>query len=298
MNSVQARKIPIAKVLSYWHIKPEKTMGDDIWYKSPLRPTEKTPSFKINHLKNLWYDHGIGEGGNVIDLIMKRDNCNFAQALVYLRTLDLSIPLEITPNHIEGRKKEKNPTQTKISYEITKIELLENLALIQYLQSRRINPSIAKKYLKEVHFHQKGKNMFALGFQNDLNGFEIRNKYFKGCLGTKTFTLLGNPLEENKRLFLFEGFLDFLSYLTIRNVEKLNGCVLILNSIALKERVLKKIKELNFTRIEGFLDNDEPGILASKFFSENLNNYTSWSEKFLPGKDINDYLCQVHKIGK
>jgi CHC2 zinc finger len=38
---------------------------------SPFRPAEKTPSFKIDPVKNLWFDFGSGEGGTIIDFVQK-----------------------------------------------------------------------------------------------------------------------------------------------------------------------------------------------------------------------------------
>lgn len=48
-------------------------------YKSPFRD-EKTASFKVDFRANLWYDFGTGEGGSIIDLVMKMQQCNFIQA--------------------------------------------------------------------------------------------------------------------------------------------------------------------------------------------------------------------------
>jgi DNA primase len=62
----EAREIDLVDYLaSLGHI-PRKMNGADYWYLSPLRD-EKTPSFKINRQKGVWYDHGTGQGGDIID---------------------------------------------------------------------------------------------------------------------------------------------------------------------------------------------------------------------------------------
>ncbi len=45
---------------------------------------EKTPSFNVNEKKNLWYCFGCGEGGSVIDFVMKLNNYSFIEAIKYL----------------------------------------------------------------------------------------------------------------------------------------------------------------------------------------------------------------------
>jgi len=56
------------------------------------------------------------------------------------------------------------------------------------------------------------KNYFAISFINEAGGREIRNKYFKGSFGKKDISLiLPNP--KDKRIKIYEGFIDFLSYL-------------------------------------------------------------------------------------
>lgn len=39
-----------------------KGTGHDLWYFSPLRPDEKTASFKIDQSKNTWYDFARTQG--------------------------------------------------------------------------------------------------------------------------------------------------------------------------------------------------------------------------------------------
>lgn len=39
---------------------------------APLRQ-DNTPSFKVDYGVNLWCDFGTGEGGSLIDLVMKQD---------------------------------------------------------------------------------------------------------------------------------------------------------------------------------------------------------------------------------
>jgi hypothetical protein len=291
MNTLNARKVSLEKVLSYWQISPQKFLGDDVWYKSPLRPTEKTPSFKINRVKNLWYDHGLGKGGNVIDLVMLYESCSFQDALHHLSNVSSSAHVTIpTSQH------EKEHFQSQVSTQnltINKIQELENKALMNYLKNRNIPYKLASQYLKEIYFENKGKQLFALGFENDQGGYETRNKYFKGCLGTKAITYLSALDGTQKQLAIFEGFMDFLSYLALLKVDKYNGHVIVLNSIALKEKALQKISELGSIKVDGFLDNDPSGLAASQYFQKHLENFTSWSDRFLPSKDVNEYLCSM-----
>ena len=52
-------------------------------YHSPLRQDD-TPSFKVDYGVNLWCDFGTGEGGSLIDLVMKQHGCNAYGAICRL----------------------------------------------------------------------------------------------------------------------------------------------------------------------------------------------------------------------
>ena len=67
MNIDQIKKIKLQDFLATIDCKPAKQCGVNLMYLSPLR-TEKHASFKVNTELNLWYDFGIGRGGNIIDL--------------------------------------------------------------------------------------------------------------------------------------------------------------------------------------------------------------------------------------
>lgn len=47
--------------------EPVIQRGNSVWYKSPFR-TEKEASFKVDLHKELWYDFGLGKGGDIITL--------------------------------------------------------------------------------------------------------------------------------------------------------------------------------------------------------------------------------------
>ncbi|WP_299285036.1 CHC2 zinc finger domain-containing protein [uncultured Mucilaginibacter sp.] len=49
-------------------ISPAHGRGNHYWYISPIRETESTPSFKVDTVRNRWYDFGAGEGGKLFDL--------------------------------------------------------------------------------------------------------------------------------------------------------------------------------------------------------------------------------------
>jgi DNA primase len=59
---------------------PVKVTNADHWYRSPLRE-ENEPSFKVNRKLNLWFDHGLGKGGNLIDFGILYNNCTASELL-------------------------------------------------------------------------------------------------------------------------------------------------------------------------------------------------------------------------
>src|SRR5580765_8317906 len=75
-----ARQIDLVNYLESLDHHPQKVRGNDYWYLSPLR-NEKTPSFKVNRKLNLWYDHGLGKGGNIIDFAVLYHNCTIGEFL-------------------------------------------------------------------------------------------------------------------------------------------------------------------------------------------------------------------------
>lgn len=68
----------------------------------------------------------------------------------------------------------------------------------------------------EVRFSLNGKWNFAIGFPNASGGYEVRNKYFKGCIAPKDITHIRQTGEPKEICYVFEGFMDYLSFLTLR----------------------------------------------------------------------------------
>lgn len=67
MTTQEAKQIRIADYLQSLGYTPVKLQGNSLWYKSPFRQ-ETEASFKVNTDRNLWFDYGLGRGGNIIAL--------------------------------------------------------------------------------------------------------------------------------------------------------------------------------------------------------------------------------------
>ena len=140
------------------------------------------------------------------------------------------------------------------------------------------------------------KPYFAIGFPNMAGGYEVRNRYFKGCVAPKDITHIRQHGEPRNVCYLFEGFMDYLSFLTIRvennpQYPRLDTQdYVILNSVsnlAKAENILE-----TYTRIGSFLDNDTAGRNACETlktkFGERLLDKSLYYHEY---KDLNDYLC-------
>lgn len=192
INCSEAKKISLVSILDKMGAKKIKQNNREVWYISPFR-NESTASFKIALEKNIWFDHGEGKGGNVLDFVMRYYNCDLKKALQILDNDSFSFHQPIS--HDEAIEKEKN-------YEIRTIKPLTNIQLVNYIQSRYISLKMAKKYCVEVYYTLNNQSYFGIGFINDFEGYEIRNKYVKMCLGTKAPSYFNN---NSSQIVLFES---------------------------------------------------------------------------------------------
>lgn len=164
----KSKYISIKQYLAKRGILPVKERNYYGMYLSPLRE-ERTPSFKVDYTKNLWYDFGTNEGGSIVDLVMKLESCSLAKAFVKLDSFSFHRNCFVTPK-----------PYSKSTIEICDIKLLTHPALLEYLTFRSIDTEIAKHYCREIHYSIREKNYFAIGFENDSGGWELRNRAFKG----------------------------------------------------------------------------------------------------------------------
>ena len=283
MNIEKAKQIPLELVLQKMNYTPSKTIGFDAWYSSPLHE-EKTPSFKVNTKINRWYDHGLQKGGNIIDFIAIKFNYTIPEVLKFLENY--------SDESIFSFQKQKNIvsnfSETESKVNIIKVIEIQHFALKQYLENRKIYHYENEPNLKEVHYEINGKKYFGIGFQNRSNGFEIRSKYAKICIGKKDITLIVKGDKNKKTIRIFEGFTDYMSF---KNLEKNSSDYLILNSIAMINRCDEILS--NYDEIETYFDQDEAGSLYTKTTLEKFKYAKDCSGFYKDFKDLNEWLVNT-----
>lgn len=313
MQASQARTILIQDYLEKEGYKPQKQArnGSELWYISPLRTKENTPSFKVDTVKNLWFDHGLAKGGNVVDLVIELRKTTVKQALQILDNLRLyrgdartyyQKPQSTNHQFTPSSRQQIICEQEEEKFDILAIEELTHDRLLEYIKSRKIDLRIAREYLKQIHFKPKDKikSYYCLGFPNNSNGFEARSSTFKGFIGLhKDITTIN--LQEGTNLLVFEGFIDFLSCLTYYGITDFKQSAIILNTVSLRKKALEIMQQINFKKIYFYLDNDEPGRDTQDFFNVSLEGtdqkYIDKSDLYRQYNDFNDMLCGVKDHG-
>jgi 5S rRNA maturation endonuclease (ribonuclease M5) len=156
------------------------------------------------------------------------------------------------------------------------------------LKDRKVH--YQKALIREIHYEVRNKHYFGIGFYNNSEGIEIRNKYTKICLGTKDLTVIQKENSNKRDICIFEGFFD---YLTLRNLEKTtlsSSDYLILNSTAMLFKTSEILKE--YDKISLFLDNDDNGNLAKEIIKQKYKNVEDCSLIYKNYKDLNEWYCE------
>jgi len=273
-----------------WGHQPVKIRGNDYWYRSPLRD-EKTASFKVNRNLNVWYDHSLQKGGNLVDFGILFHRCSISELLQKLG--------QQKPLSFQNPKPLDHPASIPSASEKGKIIVIDTRqniklsALKEYLEYRRVPLEIANRFCKEVDFLLYDRKYTVIGFQNIAGGFELRSAQFKGSSSPKDVTELGQDL--SKEILVFEGFVDFLTYQAIHQAKflmlpKQQPNFLILNSIGFLEKM--KLKLSQYPSIHLYLDRDKKGIEVTKDALALSNKFRDESLVYENSKDLNEYLMK------
>ena len=283
------KRYPIVEYLERKGVKPVRRTPSYALYHSPLRE-ETQPSFKVDTEKNLWIDYAEGRGGSIIDLYMRLEDCTLSEAIYRLgqNASEYIVPSSSSPKRETSiSPKQTENTMASGTRRLISISDTLPLHLQEYLTKERcIDLEKATPFLKCISYEVRGRRYEAIGFANSSGGYELRdNNTFKGTIAPKNIT----PIFEDKTqpVCLFEGFMDFLSFLSMKG-EVTNQC-LVMNSVSNVARSIHYLNERNITSVRAFLDNDDAGRKAVQEFVNAGFKVEDMSVHYRNNKDLNEY---------
>lgn len=278
--------------------------GGNYYFLSPFRE-EQTPSFVVCEPKNVWIDFGevpeTGQkhvGGDVLKLVMKLTGFDLPLARQALRAwvADLPTPQELM---LPPASATDAYTAGKVTFTNVRVEPLSWRPLIDYLTSRGINWALLQQSQRTiVHLQQifyrtstspREKPYFGLGWKTSA-GWEVRSKGFQGVIGGKGLTWLPG---RTPGVLVFEGFMDYLSALTLSKQASFTQTVLVLNSVSLLQEAMPQL--LEYDEVHWYGDNDAAGeralrILRQELPAGRLQVHNEWYRGY---KDVNDFLTKT-----
>lgn len=279
------KRYPIVEYLERKGIKPVRRTPSYALYRSPLRE-ETQPSFKVNTEKNLWIDYGEGRGGSIIDLCMRMEGCTLSEAI---RLLGQNAPVNGTYSFLNDFVPNNSQPVMAVNGARRLIEISDTLPphLQDYLTKVRcINLEKAMPFFKCVSYEVRSRLYQAIGFANLSGGYELRDdKTFKGTIAPKDITPIFTDRAEP--VCIFEGFMDFLSFLSMK--EEITNHCLVMNSVSNVARTIRYLNDRHLTHIRAFLDNDEAGRRAVQDFIKAGFHVEDMNIHYKDFKDLNEY---------
>lgn len=281
----RAKSVPIMDVLQWFGYTPIKQGKKWQIFENPFR-REKTPSFMVCPATNTFRDFGTAESGDVIDLLQKFEGCDFRQAVLKLTNQTQNF------SFIGKNSLQKPETANVKAYYLQKLQSLQNVTFLKYIERRKLEKRFAQRYLKEVYYKiepNQEKNFFGICMENEAKGFEVKNIYSGGyyCLGEKSFSVIRES--EANNWLIFEGMFDFIALLT--HLQRLvNGNTLVLHSVSNSGKAIEYLQKIQPESIYLFLDNDQAGDEATEKFMQTFSVCKDFRKIYKDCKDLNEML--------
>ena len=286
------KAIPIADYLHACGIEPAKRYNGYALYHAPYRE-DPNASLKVDFRQNLWHDYGTHQGGSIIDLVMRMQGCSAYQAMAHLAEDSKYFSFH-REAHTERKRNERRQNDARRILSVSK-EL--PLHLQSYLRDvRKIDLAVASPYLRHVRYEIGGREYSAIGFPNRAGGYELRgDKTFKGTIAPKDISVIAGRAS-NAPLCIFEGFVDFLSLLTVKGKEAISPSI-VLNSVSNIHRAVAYLHENGSDSVRAFLDNDQAGRQALQSIQSSGIKVEDMSRQYARYKDLNEYHV-AHRTGQ
>lgn len=157
----------------YETARVEEVIGDFVQLKKSgsnfkgLSPfsDERTPSFMVSPVKQIWKDFSSGKGGNVVAFLMEHEHFTYPEAIKYLAK----------KYNIEVEETERSDEQKKEANERESMYLVSEFAQDYFsgiLWESELGKAIGLTYFKERGFTDQTINKFGLGYCLDAwDGF-------------------------------------------------------------------------------------------------------------------------------
>lgn len=277
-------QVSITGLLAKLGHQPAHNSRRGLMYRDVLHEDTKKPSLCVNDNLGVWYDHKTGKGGNVIDFGLAfwpgldiRDVCG-----------KLYEVMQQGPPAADSKQSRRKRRKTLIQpyYRVDRIcELGTTPSIRQFLERRGIWEE-AQGILQEVHYHSvhaklHPQQFFAAGHKTDAGSWQVRNKYFKGCLGNKGLTLLtGDP----RRLCVFKDIFDYLSWK--HDHPGLDDSALMINSYGQLPAAIKAA--MRYPHLTVYFDHSPEGHQSLRQFISELPYATNGTSAFHGHHDYNE----------
>ncbi|MDD4374965.1 MAG: toprim domain-containing protein [Bacteroidales bacterium] len=287
MNIETAKQIKIFEYLASLGHHPIEAESNSKWlkYYSPFRK-ERNPSFEVKVTGDYYKDFGRDEkAGDIINLVSRLHNTDTAGALKILEAFSQQNqppkPMFFVHEHKINKAMSKPPAPTYHQTTINDPKLMVYLAIDRAIPAKVWQDVPELSQIIYCPMGARYKVSYSnIAFQNDLGGFELRNREFKGTIGQKAITTIQG--QENNKLILFEGFIDYLSFIAHYG-RKPHSKTIVLNSLTNLHKVSPTLAQ--YEKIHLFLDNDEAGNKAAAQIMKEHPQAVDWSKVIYPEDD-------------
>lgn len=120
---------------------------------------EKTPSFTVSPVKNIYKCFGCGEGGNAINFLMELEQLSYPEAI---RSLAKKYNIELEEDELD----EDQAAQLKLADSLYVVNQFAKEHFQQQLFETDYGKSVGLSYLKKRGFREEIIRKFGLGFAN------------------------------------------------------------------------------------------------------------------------------------
>ncbi|CCY22911.1 dNA primase [Firmicutes bacterium CAG:24] len=132
---------------------------------------EKSPSFSVSPVKQMYYCFGCGAGGNVITFLMEYENQTFPEAV---RTLAQRAGIALPEADDSKEARQADSRRAKL------LEINKEAAKYFYYQLRTERGSVGMEYLRKRELSDETMNHFGLGYANKYSNDLIQYLKSKG----------------------------------------------------------------------------------------------------------------------